>query len=85
MTLKNLGKQMNTAKEITDELMGRLKNSTLQLFEIKREVGENWIPQGTVPFDISASRGIATFKVYAEFLQDAEDQVTQYLERDIDE
>jgi hypothetical protein len=76
---------MNTAKEITDELIGRLKNSTLQLFEIKREVGENWIPQGVVPFDITASRGVATFKVYAEFLQDAEDQVTQYLERDEDE
>jgi hypothetical protein len=76
---------MNTAKEITDELIGRLKNSTLQLFEIKREVGENWIPQGVVPFDITASRGVATFKVYAEFIQDAEDQVTQYLERDEDE
>jgi hypothetical protein len=76
---------MNTAKSITDELIGRLKNSTLQLFEIKRDVGENWIPQGIVPFDISAKRGVATFKVYAEFLQDAEDQVTQYLERDNDE
>jgi hypothetical protein len=76
---------MNTAKSITDELIGRLKNSTLQLFEIKRDVGENWLPQGTVPFDINAKHGIATFKVYAEFLQDAEDQVTQYLERDNDE
>jgi len=76
---------MNTAKLITDDLIGRLKNSTLQLFEIKRDVGENWIPQGTVPFDIFAKNGVATFKVYAEFLQDAEDQITQYLERDNDE
>jgi hypothetical protein len=76
---------MSTAKAIADELIGRLKNSTFQLFEIKREVGENWIPQGVVPFDISARGGVATFKVYAETYIDAEDQVTQYLERDEDE
>jgi len=74
---------MKTAKEIFDETMGRVKR--LQVFEIKREVGSNWIPQGTIPFDISARNGIATFKVYAEFLQDAEDQVTQFLEKDEDE
>jgi hypothetical protein len=55
------------------------------MFEIKREVGPNWIPQGTIPFDISARNGIAIFKVYAEFLQDAEDQVTKFLEQDEDE
>ena len=74
---------MKTAKEIFDETMGRVKR--LQVFEIKREVGSNWIPQGTIPFDISARNGIATFKVYAEFLQDAEDQVTQFLEKDENE
>jgi hypothetical protein len=74
---------MKTAKEIYDETMGRVKR--LQVFEIKSEVGPNWIPHGTVPFDISAKNGIATFKVYAEFLQDAEDQVTQFLEQDEDE
>ena len=76
---------MSTAKEITDDLIGRLKSQTLQVFEIKREVGPNWIPNGTIPFDITASKGIATFKVYAEFLQDAEDQVTQFLEQDSNE
>jgi len=70
---------MKTAKEIFDETMDRVKR--LQRFEIKREVGPNWLPHGTIPFDISAKNGIATFEVYAEFLQDAEDQVTQYLER----
>lgn len=74
---------MKNAKDIFDETMGRIKR--LQVFEIKREVGPNWIPNGTIPFDISASKGVATFKVYAEFLQDAEDQVTQFLERDEDE
>jgi hypothetical protein len=74
---------MKTAKDIFDETMNRVKR--LQMFEIKREVGPNWIPQGTIPFDISARNGIAIFKVYAEFLQDAEDQVTKFLEQDEDE
>lgn len=74
---------MSNAKQIFDDMMDRVKR--LQMFEIKREVGNNWIPQGTIPFDISARNGVATFKVYAEFLQDAEDQVTQFLERDQDE
>ena len=74
---------MKTAKDIFDETMGRIKR--LQMFEIKREVGPNWLPRGTIPFDISAKDGIATFTVYAEFLQDAEDQITQFLERDEDE
>jgi len=70
---------MKTAKDIFDETMHKVKK--MQMFEIKREVGPNWLPQGTIPFDISAKNGIATFTVYAEFLQDAEDQVTQFLER----
>ena len=74
---------MKTAKDIYDETMNRVKR--LQMFEIKREVGPNWLPRGTIPFDISAKNGVATFIVYAEFLQDAEDQITQFLERDEDE
>jgi hypothetical protein len=74
---------MKTAKTIFDETMERVKR--LQRFEIKREVGPNWIPNGTIPFNIKAKNGIATFEVYAEFLQDAEDQVTAYLERDENE
>jgi hypothetical protein len=76
---------MNTAKQLTDELIYRMKTTDLNKFEIKREVGENWLPQGTVPFDISASKGIATFTVWAESIQDAEHQVSQFLERDEDE
>jgi hypothetical protein len=74
---------MNTAKEIFDQTMSKIKR--LEVFEIKRDVGNGWMPNGTVPFDLTCRNGIATFKVYAEFLQDAEDQVTQYLERDEDE
>jgi hypothetical protein len=74
---------MKTAKDIFDQTMHKIKN--MKIFEIKREVGPNWLPRGTIPFDISAKNGIATFIVYAEFLQDAEDQVTQFLEQDEDE
>jgi hypothetical protein len=76
---------MNTAKQLTDELIYRMKTTDLNKFEIKREVGENWLPQGTVPFDLYASKGIATFIVWAESIQDAEHQVSQFLERDENE
>lgn len=74
---------MKTAKQIFDETMGRVKR--LQMFEVKRELPLNWMPNGTMPFDMKASNGVGTFIVYAEFLQDAEDQVSQFLERDEDE
>jgi hypothetical protein len=76
---------MTTAKQLTDELIYRMKTTDLNKFDIKREVGENWLPQGTVPFDISASKGIATFTVWAESIQDAEHQVSQFLEQDENE
>jgi hypothetical protein len=71
---------MNTAKDIFDDMMGRIKN--MDVFEIKREVPDNWIPRGTVPFDISVKNNVASFKVYAYNYIDAEDQVSQYLEKD---
>ena len=76
---------MSTAKQLTDELIYRMKTTDLNKFEIKREVGENWLPQGTVPFDLRASNGIAIFEVWAESIQDAEHQVSQFLERDENE
>ena len=76
---------MDTAKQLTDELIYRMKTTSLNKFEIKREVGHNWLPQGTVPFDLHASNGIATFEVWAESIQDAEDQVSKFLEQDEDE
>ena len=76
---------MTTAKQLTDELIFRMKTTDLNKFEIKREVGTNWLPQGTVPFDLTAKNGIATFTVWAESIQDAEDQVSQFLERDENE
>jgi hypothetical protein len=76
---------METAKQLTDELIYRMKTTSLNRFDIKREVGPNWLPKGEVPFDLHASKGIATFTVWAESIQDAEDQVSQYLERDENE
>ena len=76
---------METAKQLTDELIYRMKTTNLNKFDIKREVGPNWLPRGTVPFDLYASKGIATFTVWAESIQDAEDQVSQFLERDDNE
>jgi hypothetical protein len=73
---------MNTAKQLTDELIYRMKTTDLNKFDIKREVGTGWLPQGTIPFDIHASDGIATFTVWAESIQDAEDQVSKFLEQD---
>jgi hypothetical protein len=76
---------MDTAKQLTDELIYRMKTTDLNKFDIKREVGENWIPHGVVPFDIHASKGVATFTVWAESIQDAEDQVSTFLEQDTNE
>jgi hypothetical protein len=74
---------MSNAKDIADELFRKIKS--MQEFEIVREVEDNWLPMGVVPFDISIKNNVAKFKVYAETYIDAEDQVTQYLERDQDE
>jgi hypothetical protein len=76
---------MTTAKQLTDELIYRMKTTDLNKFEIKREVGPNWLPKGTVPFDLHASKGIATFAVWAESIQDAEDQISKFLEQDENE
>ena len=74
---------MSTAKDIADDLFRKIKS--MQKFEIKREMPANWLPTGVVPFDIHIANGVATFEVYAETYIDAEDQITQYLERDEDE
>ena len=66
------------AKQIFDEMWDKVKR--LERYEIKREVGPGWLPRGTIPFDVMVKKGIATFTVYAEFMIDAEDQVTAYLE-----
>jgi hypothetical protein len=70
---------MQTAKEIFESTFERIKR--MQMYTITREVGPGWLPKGTIPFNTRCKNGIATFEVYAEFLLDAEDQVTAWLER----
>jgi len=69
---------MQNAKHIFDTTWDRIKR--MQMYEITREVGPGWLPKGTIPFNTRCKNGIATFEVYAEFLLDAEDQVTTWLE-----
>jgi len=76
---------MNTAKTEFDALFNRMKNSTINKFEIKKEVEDNWLPNGAIPFDLRASKGVAIFTVWANSKQDAEKQVDEFLERDNDE
>jgi len=73
---------MNTAKQLFDELIYRMKTTDLNKFEIKREVETGWLPNGVVPFNINVKNSIATFVVWAESIQDAEHLVSQFLEQD---
>ena len=73
---------MKTAKQIADELFGRIKSSDMQFYEVKREVESGWLPNGTVPFNVRCRNGVAKFTVYASSQIDAEDQVTSWLEQD---
>lgn len=73
---------MKTAKEIADDLFGRIKTNEMSFYEVKREVAPGWLPNGTVPFNVRCRNGSATFTVYASSQVDAEDQVTSWLEQD---
>jgi hypothetical protein len=72
---------MKTAKEIADDLFGRIKSNEMSFYEVKREVEHGWLPNGTVPFNVRCRNGVATFTVYALSQVDAEDQVTLWLEQ----
>ena len=72
---------MKTAKEIADDLFGRIKSTDMQFYEVKRDVEPGWLPSGTMPFNIRCRNGVATFTVYALSQIDAEDQVTLWLEQ----
>lgn len=73
---------MKTAKQISDELFGRIKFSDMQFYEVKREVTPGWLPNGTVPFNVRCRNGLAKFTVYASSEVDAEEQVSSWLEQD---
>ena len=76
---------MKTSKQISDELIYRLKTNEMKFYNVNREVGSGWLPNGTTPFNIRCRNGVATFTVYALSQVDAEDQVSNWLEKDEDE
>lgn len=70
---------MKTAKEITDDLISQAQR--MRVYEVNVHVQDGWLPQGTVPFDMTIKANIATIKVIAESHEDAERQVSEYLDR----
>ena len=71
---------LKSAKQITDELIHRLKTEERKFYDVRHSVESGWLPQGSIPFNITVRNGVATFKVYALSQVDAEDQVTAWLE-----
>lgn len=69
---------MKTAKDITDNLIGRVKN--LELFTVTKVVPDNFSFYGQVPFDLKILGDRMIFKVYALNFKEAESQVDKYLE-----
>jgi hypothetical protein len=70
---------MNTAKELTHNLIERARS--MQLFEITQPVPDNFEFFGTVPFNIKINQdNILTCYVHAVTLTEAEMQVNQWLQ-----
>ena len=67
-----------TAKEYTDELISRMKQS--QKFVIIRSVPEHFEFRGPVPFNISINdKGVMRFTLYATSIEEANQRVDEYL------
>lgn len=60
-----------------NDLMKRVKS--LQVFTVERELPEDFVFTGTVPYDMKISEGIAFIKVYAVDLQEANQRVDDFL------
>ena len=71
---------MQTAKEITDQLIKEAQQ--MHKFDIKVRVQDQWMPFGSVPFDIKIKDGIATVTVIAKNEEEARQQVLTYMESD---
>jgi len=65
------------AKELTDQIIANAKS--MQHFVVERQVPQNWMPQGYVPYDIKISKGKASFDVYAQNKEQAEEMIDDYL------
>jgi hypothetical protein len=59
------------------DLMKRVKS--LQVFTVERELPEDFVFTGTVPYDMKINEGIAYIKVYAVDLAEANQRVDDFL------
>jgi hypothetical protein len=60
-----------------NDLMKRVKS--LQVFTVERELPEDFVFSGTVPYDMKISEGKAYIKVYAVDLDEANQRIDEYL------
>jgi hypothetical protein len=70
---------MTTAQEIFTKVMNKIKN--LKEYQVTINVTKGWYPQGVVPFDMHISNGVAIITVLASSHEDAEQQVSKYMEQ----
>lgn len=61
-----------------NELMNRVKS--LQIFTIERELPEDFVFTGTVPYDMKISDNTAFIKVYAADLSEANQRIDEFFE-----
>ena len=60
-----------------NDLMKRVKS--LQVFTIERELPEDFVFNGTVPYDIKIADGTMFIKVYAVDLDEANQRIDEFL------
>jgi hypothetical protein len=60
-----------------NDLMKRVKS--LQIFTIERELPEDFVFTGTVPYDMKISSNTAYIKVYAADLSEANQKIDEFL------
>ena len=70
---------MKTAQEIFTDVMDKVKN--LKEYQVTVSVPNGWYPYGIVPFDMHIADGSATMTVLAASQEDANDQVSKYMEQ----
>jgi hypothetical protein len=61
-----------------NELMNRVKS--LQIFTIERDLPEDFVFTGTVPYDMKISDNTAFIKVYAADLSEANQRIDEFFE-----
>lgn len=61
-----------------NDLMKRVKS--LQVFTVEREVPEEFVFTGTVPYDMKISENTAYIKVYAVDLDEANQKIDEFFE-----